>query len=408
MKHFLFILFVFLAACGSVENTSLNSADNSGNVTPGVENVFFFATDFASAGQLYTASMDPVGSLVNSGVTSLGSSAGIHLYDGLIYVLHDYYSNGSSDNVQIIDPSNGYATVNQWSTGNGTNPSDIVAVGSKAYISLYNPESDQTGASVDAGGNPSDLIVMNLATGAINKRISFSAYLNDDGNKTAMAGQMILVGTKLYVAIQDQDVEGFAYLQTAPGKIAVVDTTTDTVEKVITLKGRNPAGLAYLEAQNKLFVALQAPFDPDTFENEYATSPYGGIEIVSLTDDSTVLINDEDLGGYVERLAGGDGVVYSVVSKMDPVTFAFTSDIFKMADDNQTSLGATVFLNGSQDVRDIATDAEGRLWVSRRSINANDGSASDPQVEVFDAAGTAVGSTMVPVVPITSIAIGNI
>lgn len=415
-QYLLVCLFLsFLTACGSVDNISPDSSDDTssddtssnGDISAdeivGVESVFFFATDFASSGQLYTASMDPVGALLNTEVSLLGSSAGIRLYDGLIYVLHDGFSVGSSDNVQIIDPSNGYTTINQWSTGNGTNPSDIVVIGSKAYITLYNPESDQSGESVDENGHPSDLIVMNLETGAIEKRISFFDFLNDDGNRTGNADQMVMVGDKLYVCLQDLEF----FDPNAAGKIGIVNVTTNAVEGVILLQGRNPVSIVYSEDENKIFVANQAPYD-FMLGNFDTSLPYGGIEIVSLVGNATTLINDEDLGGYVERLALSADSVFAVVSEMDPETFDFTSTLFKMASDNETAAGASVFLNGSQDVRDIATDSERRLWVSRRSISAGDGLASDPQVEVFDSTGAAVGSPMVPVVPITSIAIGNI
>lgn len=391
---------IFCISCGSLENRPLDGPD--GSINPETETVFLFGTDIVSSGQLYQADPLNISSLTNSEVASLGSSAIIRLFDGLIYVLHDGFSISSSDNVQIIDPVDGFRTINQWSTGNGTNPHDIVVVGNSAYISLYSPELDSE--SVDENGNPSDLIVMNLETGAIEKRISFSDYLNDDGAKTARADQMVLVDDLLYVCLQDLD--GAFFTHNTSGKIGVVDVTTNEIEEVISLQGRNPVDIVY---STKLFVALQAPYD-FMLGNFDTSTEFGGIEIISVdSTDDTILINDEDLGGYVERLAVRGGQVFAVVSEMDPVTLTFTSDIYQTAEDNENIDGFSIFLSGSSDVREIATDSLDRLWVSRRFISATDGEASDPQVDVFGIeTGEQVGTSLVPEVPVMSIAIGVI
>ncbi|MDO8519868.1 MAG: hypothetical protein Q7T11_06865 [Deltaproteobacteria bacterium] len=401
MKALLLILLIAGAGCGSIDKISLNP---NADIT-GTESVFLFATDFISSGQLYTAPIDTVDALPNTGVTGLGSSAGIRVFDGLLYVLHDGFSSASSDNVQILDPANGLATVNQWSTGNGTNPQDLIVVGNTAYISLYNPEQDPE--NVDDEGHPADVIVMDLETGDITNRISFFDSLNDDGARLGHAQAMVLVDDIIYVCLQDLEAD---FSQNASGLIGIIHMKEDHAghenHGVIPLQGRNPVGISYDEEGNRLFVALQAPFDSMTFENQFASLPFGGVEVVSLEDESSTLIPDDDLGGYVERLASGEGQVFAVASQMDLATFAFTSTIFKISLDD---LASSVFLSGSQDVRDIAVDSQNRLWVSRRSITAGDGSASEPQVEVFDGeTGAAVGTPLIPVVPVTSIAIGKI
>ena len=334
----------------------------------------------------------------------MGSSAVVRIFDGLIYVLHDGFSVASSDNVQIIDPSNQFATINQWSTGNGTNPQDIVVVGNQATISLYNPEQDPE--NVDSDGNSADVIVMNLDTGEITDRISFFNFLNDDDARLGRAAQMVLVDDLLYVCLQDLEAD---FSHNAAGKIGVIDTDTEAIREVITLQGRNPVDIVYSEVEERLLVALQAPFD-FALGNFDTSLPFGGIESISLLEDNeTALIPDEDLGGYVERLAIVSDRVFAVVSEMDPVTFTFSSDIMVLQDDDETADGATAFVSGSTDVREVATDSLERLWISRRSINANDGSASDPQVDVFDSdTGAQVGTSLVPPVPVTSIAIGEI
>jgi len=404
-KHFLMPILVILSACSSVSSTS-----GSGNTTvdPSEVQVYMFGTDYASSGQVYSADFQTVTDLTNTGLSGLGSSATATLSGGLLYILHDGYSVGSLDNIQIIDPVDGFTTVNQWSTvtaADGTNnPHDAIIIGNKAYISLYNASSDSE--NLDAAGHPGDVIVMNLDTGEIEENISFFDFLNADGDVNAFADQMVLVGTDLYVCLQDLQSD---FSHNAAGKIGVIDTVTNTVTDVIELQGRNPVDIVASDDEGTLFVALQAPYD-FALGNFDTSNAFGGLEIIPLDDpDNTTLLADEDLGGYVERLAAGGDSVFAVVSQMDSVTFAFTSQIAELPQDGSTLAEVSTFLENSSDVREIAIDPIDRLWVSRRSISADDGSASDPQVDVFDIeTGEVVGESLVPTVPVTSIVMGTI
>ncbi len=408
MKRFSFLIFIplfLLGACGGLSQTA-NSHGDLGvfnrDVSTGSEVTFLFATDYSSAGQLYVSDADAT-TLVNTGVSDLGSSAIIRLYNGLLYVLHDGFSSASSDNVHIIDPSDNFSTVDQWSTGNGTNPQDIVVIGAKAYITLYNPSADSS--NVDADGNPGDLIIMDLQTGDIEKRISFHDLLNADGDLNADASRMLLIGTKLYVLVQDLQ---YDFSVNTSGHIAIIDTDTDTWVDSINLIGENPVSLAYSSTANKLFIAHQAPYN-DTLGNFDTSTSFGGVEVIPVDDpNNSFLFDDEDLGGYVEQVTAGNGKVFVVVSQLDPVTFDYTSQVLIMDDSASSSSDTSVFLDNSSDVRSIALDSFNDLWIARRSISSGTGTASDPQVEVFDSSGSQVGTNLVPVVPVTSIAIGKI
>lgn len=406
-KLFLFLTTIFvLTNCGTLETFSLGESNTQ--ITEGTEMVFLFGTDYASSGQLYFTTADLSLGLENSGVTNLGSSALVRLFDNLLYVLHDGFSSGSSDNVQILDPTNALATVNQFSTGNGTNPQDVVVVnnddGYRAYITLYSPTGDET--NVDSEGNPGDLIVMDLETGEISKRISFSNFLNDDGDKNASAAQMVLVDDRLYVCLQDLS---SSFSPDTSGKIAVIDIDNNEVTEVITLQGRNPVDIAASGDGEKVFVALQAPYD-FTLGNFDTSTAFGGIEIVDLDNPSnTTLLADEDLGGYVERVTSGEEDIFAVVSQYDSSTFTFSSNIVAMDGDALSISDVETFLEGSSDVRDIAVDSSGNLWVARRTIDASTSTTSDPQVDVFDrSTGESLINSLLPDVPVTSIAIGEI
>ncbi|EKD41557.1 MAG: hypothetical protein ACD_73C00662G0004, partial [uncultured bacterium] len=189
----------------------------------------------------------------------------------------------------------------------------------------------------------------------------------------------------------------------APGLVGVIDIDTQTIEKVYTLKGKNPADIVYSEQRQALFVALQAPYD-FVMGNFDLSTDFGGIEIVPLDGSESTLVADEDLGGYIERLAVGNNAVFAVASQFDPVTFFFSSSILKMPSSTQEASEATTFIGNNSDVREIAVDGKNQLWVSRRVIKEGDGSASDPQIDVFNTdTGESLTASMKPTVPVTSI-----
>lgn len=425
------MLLVSLSACGSVQNKSLGSSDDqstdqtddqssdntqnsdtnadANDVTPEEDIVYedlpayFFGTNFGSAGQVYRTYLGLDRALTNLGVVNLGSSAVIRYFDGLIYILHDGFSIASLDNVQIIDPSKDFATITQFSTGNGTNPQDIVVVGNKAYITLYDGQNDAS--NKDENGDPGHLIIMNLKTGDIEKRISFQDFLNPDGDENARAARMFKSGDRLYVAIQDLQSD---FSHNAPGKIAIIDLTTDTIEDVITLTGRNPVDLVVSATENKLYVAEQAPYD-FAIGNFNTTLPNYGVEVVDLNDpSSTTLMDDEDLGGYIERLSINQEKVFAVVSQLDGATFQFTSQIMQMLVGNLDIAGWSILVGNGSDVRDFAVDGLGQLWLAGRRIIAGTGTTTDAKIFVFD---TDTGEElkefdMPDGIPATSIALG--
>lgn len=412
---FILLLVTSLTACGSLKQQSAadeGEAEEAGDIIPDPdidvseeeviqEILFLFGTDYTSSGQLYVADADPITELLNSGIASLGSSAIIRFFDGLLYVLHDGYSFFSSDNVQIIDTAGSFTTQNTWSTGSGTNPHDLVVVGDTAYITLYDPSSDP--GNLAANGHPGDLIVMDLTTGTITKRMSFFDYLNVDADMMARADQMVRVGDKLYVCIQDF---GSDFTPNSPGKLAVIDLATNEIEIVYTLTGWNPVDIVYSETANKLFIAQSAGYGA----YDFAATTHGGIEIVPANDPAmTTLLTDDVADGYIERLVVSEGRLFAVASELQfaPV-FLFLSDVWVMDENNETEDGLAVFASDNADIRDMVADGNGYLWIARRTIEVGSGDATDPHVDVVNSTtGESIASNLTSDVPITSMAIGQ-
>ncbi|MGH7740793.1 MAG: YncE family protein, partial [Candidatus Eiseniibacteriota bacterium] len=135
---------------------------------------FVLTSDF-STGSLSV--MDLSSRAVSKDVQSVFSDAAIRSYGGLIYVVNRY----GQDNIQVIDPANGYTTLRQFSTGPGTNPQDIAFVlPTKAYVSLYERSAIQ---------------ICNPSTGALLDTISLSAFA--DADHLPEMARMTIVGNRL-------------------------------------------------------------------------------------------------------------------------------------------------------------------------------------------------------------------
>lgn len=386
-------LSVFLCiACSSVSQQTTGGSDPTPDASADISSrAFVFATDFVSSGQLYVASLTgDETSLTNSGVTLLGSSATIKVFNEEIYVLHDGFSAVSSDNVQIIDPDDDFATIAQYSTGNGTNPHDLIVVDNRAFISLYNPNADS-----------GDVIEMDLDNGDVLTRYSFHDFLADDGDLNTNADQMILVGDVLLVCLQD--LASSTFEATTTGKVGMIDTAEHRVLGAFDLQGRNPVDIAMSNDETRIFVADMATYNFDLGEFDTA-SAYGGIEVVDLATQSTeIFIDDSDLGGYVERLKTSSDSVYAVVSRFDDATFTYASRIVTLAQDLADD-DFLIFEDFTTDIRDIQIDGD-FLWISRRVSDADDGTSS-PRIDVLDVdSGIQIGESLVPAAPGTSMAL---
>ena len=125
---------------------------------------FVITTDYSS-GTLSVVDLDT--RQVTRDVAIISSDAVARCYQGLLYVVNRF----GYDNVQVIDPARGYATLRQFSVGSGANPQDIAfASPAKAYVSrLSSP----------------DLLIVNPASGATLGTISLAPWADGDGNPEA-------------------------------------------------------------------------------------------------------------------------------------------------------------------------------------------------------------------------------
>ncbi len=207
----LLVLAVLSAGCG----------DNGPEKAEGVAGAFILSTDYTTGGfsvvDLESRSVvyeksGTVGSDVDQAV----------LHDGLIYVINRMYA----DNVQVIDPRQGFATIYQVSTGSGSNPYDIEFVDGKAYVSRY--------------GVPQILVMSPVPSLSVTSPVDISAYADSDGNPEA--AYLAEKNGTVFIALQRWVTDkGWPWSITTDGSaVAVLNTETSKIAKVIPLPVSNP------------------------------------------------------------------------------------------------------------------------------------------------------------------------
>jgi len=121
-------------------------------------------------------------------VATVNSDAVGRWHDGLYYVV-----NRGAANIQILDPAQGFATVDQFSVGLGRNPQDIAfAPDGSAYVTCY---------------DEAVFLRIDPADGTILDSWSTAAFADADG--LPETAQMLAVGGSLYVACQRLDRNGW-------------------------------------------------------------------------------------------------------------------------------------------------------------------------------------------------------
>lgn len=243
---------------------------------------FALTTDFFSPGGLSVADLGTHAVQVDA--AAVHSDAVARWHDGLLYVVNRF----GGDNVQVIDPAQGYATVRQFSVGNGSNPQDIVFVSpTKAYVSRY---------------GSSDLLVVNpsAVNGLPMTSISLAAFNDQDGLPEMV--RMFRVERYLFVACQRLD----NFQATNTSVVVVIDTQTDTVVDVdavapgvqaIALALRNPVtAFAFDRAHSRLLLGCAGVF---------GVAGDGGIEAIDpfRFESLGVVVTGSELGGDINDVA---------------------------------------------------------------------------------------------------------
>src|SRR5439155_991049 len=149
------------------------------------------------------------------------------------------------DNLQVLDPAHGLATLLQCSTGPGSNPHDVAVLApDKAYVTRYDAKElwivDPSAAS---------------CAGFLRDTVDLSPWGDADG--IPEMDQMALVGDRLFVSLERLD-RTRRFAPAGRSRLVVLDTASDTVVGVVELSGANAfgdsSGLAREPGSGKLVV----------------------------------------------------------------------------------------------------------------------------------------------------------
>jgi hypothetical protein len=255
----------------------------------------------------------------------------------------------SFDNVQGLDPHNGFQTTFEHSTGNGSNPHDLVIREEEgrpvAYVTRYEPPYD-------------DLGLFDLEDGSILGSIDLRPYAtNPDG--LPRPDQVLLLDGVLFVTLENIDRRFTTY---GNGRLLVVDPGSRQVLQVIDLAGQNPfESLVYSPDTGLIYVGLAGIF-PGLLPQALT----GGVEAIDPATRRSLglLVDDDDLGGNVSAVAVpgasrgyavvSDSVYHNAVKAFDTATGAVLGTVYESADP----------------VADLQADGDGWLLVADRSFTA--------------------------------------
>ncbi|MFN8588716.1 MAG: FlgD immunoglobulin-like domain containing protein [Candidatus Eisenbacteria bacterium] len=329
---------------------------------------FVFGTDYVT-GSLSAANLGP--RTFACDVASPHSDASLRFYGGQLYVVNRF----GGDNVQVVNPAT-YATVRQFTVGNGSNPHDIAfASATKAYVSRY---------------QSNDLWIVNPATGAHTGTVSLAAFADGDG--FCEMDRLHVVGPLLFVSLERIRTDQ-GYAPDDSGLVAVVDTRTDAI---VDCDPVAPGVQAILLPRTNPFTAFQ--FDPATSRlligcvGAFGAADGGIVRInpATLSADG-VAITEAALGGDVNDFAWGSAqkswaIVATTGGASQVVTFAAATGA-KLA---------TLWTLGAYELSDLERVGD-EVWVCSNSFVS-------PRVRVFSATtGAVVGSDMVCALPAVAI-----
>jgi hypothetical protein len=313
---------------------------------------YILTTDYTS-GTLSV--VDLATRVITRDVATVSSDPVARCYRGLIYVVNRY----GYDNIQVIDPQQGYATVRQFSVGNGTNPQDIAfASPSKAYVSRL--------------GSP-DLLIVDPSTGLERGVISLAAWADADGNPEP--AHLAVVGDLLFIALGR--LANFVPADT--GLVVVVDMRADTVydadpltpgTQVVRLHSLNPGtDFAVLPgagplSDSHLYIGCSGRWGAWDGGIEDIVVPARDGQHAAIRSAGFVITEAALAGDVLEVIAGGGGHPYAIVSD------AASNTSLVSWDPGTGSLLATLYAPGGYSLSDAALDGRGELYVCNSNFAA--------------------------------------
>lgn len=270
----------------------------------------------------------------------------------------------SYDNLQGLDPHNGFQTAFEPSTGNGSNPHDVVVLRDEDAGAPFTPPAagmESAGMAFVTRYEPpyDDLAVFDLDDGEFVQSIDLRP-LARNADHLPRPDQIVWSHRRLWVSLQDANA-GFTEFMN--GRLAVVDPVLRRVEEVIDLAGQNPFESLEVEPTTGLiYVGLAGLFPNSRASRDQVLS--GGVEAI---DPSTrrslgLVVDDDDLGGNVASIA-----VPFPDRGFAVVTDASFRNTVKMFDPQARAVLGPVY-DTTDRIADLASDGGGWVLVAEQSF----------------------------------------
>ncbi len=274
-------LLLLVAACGDNNHVGDDSPVDSGvDAAPVLPRAVVVAGDFIPGHPGVMSTLDIGSRTIKTNVAPAGAIGEDpilrHKGDELLVV-----NRASGNNVTILD-ANTFALVEQLGTGAGTNPQDVAIIGNKLFVATL--------------GNKGAVVLTRGSTAV--EEIDLSI---DDPDGKPNCSSVYYANNQLFFACGLLDDTNANLPPRGPGKIYVVNPTTNTIKQTITMMTNNPIAL---------------------FEQIPLAAPHGGDLLLPTIDFGTGL-------GCVERIAtsGTLGSAGCVVDNSALGTFAFASRV---------------------------------------------------------------------------------
>lgn len=229
---------------GKSDDSGTDSADTQDTSDTNAETEYSVAvstTDY-SAGAL--AVVGPDGTLTDS-VLSIGRDIALRREGDTLYIL----DRTTENTIRVYENATFTAPALEFSTGDASNPHDIVTCGGAYFVSLY---------------HDGEIGVYSTSDGSRIGTVNLDEYADDDGSSEP-DGMFLAPNGYLYVALNNYD---YTYSASYDGWLVKVDCSTKAVvaDWQITT---NPRLMPYPGSASKVLIATGNYFDPITYEPVY-------------------------------------------------------------------------------------------------------------------------------------------
>ncbi len=314
-----------------------SDADADGTLEP---SAILTTTDY-SVGSLATINLDSWA--LSDNIVDTSSDPWVNVTDGLIVQFNAF----NHDTVRVYQPGNWSEPLVEFALADGANPNDVELCGGKLVVSQFNLAS---------------LAAYDPESGLVSGSVDLSAF--DDGDGTPEAGNMVRVGSKLYVGMENLDQSGS--WRSVGGALAEVDC--DSLEVTDSWSpGYDVSVFEYAPNPDKVVVA--------TAQNNMGGSEGGLWMLETSTGElSELLVSEETLGGTIVGFAAYNEAAVVVVGDAD---YNYTVGCL-----DTTTWEYTEAEQSHEYITGLEGNGRGEAWITARTHWSYDDSA--PGTIVYD------------------------